>query len=165
MSSDPEMRRYLFAGHSIPREQVESMVATSDTMFASRGVGYFALRARDEDNLIGFCGFRLFQGVEEIQAKIQDEIPDVELRYGILADFRGEGLINEAVNVVLQHAFDECSVAKIIAMTETPNQPAVNVLQRLGMSFLGRQEWQGLDRVFYTLTREEYEEFHSDADD
>ncbi|MCH7780339.1 MAG: hypothetical protein IH848_05780 [Acidobacteria bacterium] len=42
---------------------------------------------------------------------------------------------------------------------------SVNVLQRLGMSFLGRQEWQGLDRVFYTLSRDEFEEFHSDADD
>ena len=163
--TDREMRRYLFEDHIIPREQVESMVSASDAMFTSRGVGYFTLRARDDDNVIGFCGFRLFQGVEDLQAKTQDDIPDVELLYGILPDFWGEGLISEAVNAVLQHAFEECDVDRIIAVTDTPNQRSVNVLQRLGMSFLGRQEWQGLDRVFYTLSRDEFEEFHSDADD
>ena len=163
--TDREVRRYLFVDLIIPLEQVESMVAASDSMFETRGVGFFALRERDADNVIGFCGFRLFNGVDDLKAKTQEDIPDVELLYGILPDFWGEGLANEAAMAVLRHAFEECGIDKIMAVTDTPNQRSVNVLQRLGMSFLGRQEWQGLDRVFYTLAREEFDEFHSDGDD
>lgn len=163
--TDREVRRYLFEDLIIPLEQVEAMVAESDAMFEARGVGYFALRERDQDNVIGFCGFRRFNGAEDLQAKTRGDIPDIELLYGILPDFWGEGLVNEAAMAVLQHAFEACGVEKIIAVTDTPNQRSVNVLQRLGMSFLGRQEWHGLDRVFYTLTCEEFEEFHGDGDD
>ncbi|MEJ2131792.1 MAG: GNAT family N-acetyltransferase [Gammaproteobacteria bacterium] len=163
--TDREMRRYIFADLIIPREQVEAMVAASNSMFASHGVGFFALRQRDADNVMGFCGFRLFEGVEALAEKTSEAIPDVELLYGILPDYWGEGLINEAATAVLRHAFEECDIEKIIAVTDTPNQRSVNVLQRLGMSFLGRREFHGLDRVFYTLTREEFEEFHSGADD
>ena len=44
----------------------------------------------------------------------------------------------------------------MIAATDTPNQRAVRVLQRLGMSFEERRVWRGLDTVFYAITNAEF---------
>ena len=59
---------------------------------------------------------------------------------------------------MLRHGFDACGMQRVIASTDTPNQRAVRVLQRLGMSFEERKVWRGLDTVFYAITADEFAE-------
>ena len=111
------------------------------------GAGYVAGEALDAPGrLIGFCGYRRFEDGAQ-----------PELLYGLLPEFWGKGFVTEAARAVLAHGFDACHMARVIASTDTPNQRAVNVMQRLGMCFTERREYHGLDTVFYGLTQEDHQ--------
>jgi RimJ/RimL family protein N-acetyltransferase len=143
--TDPSVRRYLWDNEIIPRETVVEIVANSEACFREIGAGLFAIELEERPGeLVGFCGLRRMQGSDE-----------VELLYGILPRHWGEGLVTEAARAVLRHGFEACGLARILGVTDTPNQRSVRVMQRLGMVFQDRREHRGLDTVFYSITAEE----------
>ncbi len=150
--TDPEVRRYLFDDQILQRNAVATIIDDSVASFDDEGFGFFALelKARGEDpasGLVGFCGHRRFEDGQQ-----------VELLYGILPEHWGIGLVTEAATEALKDAFGRCNVEKVIAATDTPNQRSVSVMQRLGMTFDCRREFHGLDTVFYSLTRGDFEQ-------
>lgn len=143
---EPAVRQYLWGDQLIDAATVQTVQAASARCFATLGSGLYALRWRsDPGRLIGFCGFREFDGADP-----------VELLYGIYPDYWGMGVVTEAARAVLRHGFEDCAFARVLAVTDTPNQKSVQVMQRLGMSFVERKLWRGLDTVFYALDRGEY---------
>lgn len=150
--ANPEVRRYLWDDRVLPLDTVRAIIEQSVSDFAEHGWGFFSLDLKaTEPVIVGFCGFRHFQRGEE-------DGEDIELLYGILPEYWGEGFVTEAALAVLRHGFDACSMERVIASTDTPNQRAVRVLQRLGMSFEERRVWRGLDTVFYAITAAEFAE-------
>ena len=146
--TDADVRRYLWDDEVIPLETAREIVDGSVRDFRLRGYGFWALHLVDApEQLIGFCGFREFE-----------ETGTPELLYGILPAYWGRGLVSEACHAAIGFGFERCGFTKIVAATDTPNQPSVRVMQRLGMVFDGRREFHGLDTVFYTLTPEDYAE-------
>jgi len=146
--TDPEVRRYLWDDEIVPRDTVDAIIRQSEASFVAEGFGFFGLELRESEasrGLVGFCGHRRFEDGRH-----------VELLYGILPDYWGEGLVSEAAVEVLRHGFEECGIERVIAATDTPNQRSVRVLQRLGMCFDCRREFHGLDTVFYSMTRTEF---------
>ncbi|MEM9744282.1 MAG: GNAT family N-acetyltransferase [Pseudomonadota bacterium] len=143
---DPAVRQYLWDDELIDGDTVRQVQAASDTCFHRLGSGLYALRWRsDPGRLIGFCGFRAFDG----------QYP-AELLYGIYPDYWGMGIVTEAAKEVLHYGFERCAFERVIAATDTPNQNSVRVMQRLGLQFVERKLWHGLDTVFYALERHEY---------
>jgi RimJ/RimL family protein N-acetyltransferase len=152
LSVDPEVRRYLWEGQIISFDEVRAIIEGSDACFDRLGTGFFALilNLPDDANheaFVGFCGHRPLEDRD-----------DVELRFGLHPKFWGRGFGHEAAIAVLAHGFDECGIDRVVACTDTPNQRSVRVLQRLGMSFVERREWHGLDTVFYELTADDFNE-------
>jgi ribosomal-protein-alanine N-acetyltransferase len=144
--TDPDVRRYLWDDVVIPRSTAEEIVAGSARNFAQRGYGFWALYHRDgSEDLMGFCGFRTFE---------ESDVP--ELLYGILPRYWGRGFVTEAGHAVIHYGFETCGFERIVGATDTPNQPSVRVMQRLGMVFEQRREFHGLDTVFYSLSPEDY---------
>lgn len=144
--TDPDVRRYLWDGEVISRERAAEVIADSERNFARRGFGFWAMQLRsDADEIVGFCGYRVFEDSGE-----------PELLYGILPRCWGKGLVTEAGHAVIRDGFERNGFARIIAATDTPNQSSVKVMQRLGMVFLKRGEFHGLDTVFFELTPEDY---------
>jgi RimJ/RimL family protein N-acetyltransferase len=141
----PAVRRYLWDDQVLSRTTVADIVAQSCDSFADRGFGYFALEFIERPGLIGFCGHR--RSADALQ---------IELLYGIHPRHWGEGLVAEAARAVLRHGFDTCSMPRVVAATDTPNQQAVRVLQKLGMVFEARREFHGLDTVFYSMERGDF---------
>ncbi len=140
--SNVDVRRYLWDGIILPIETVRGIIRQSIADFESHGFGFFSLDLKvTEPKIVGFCGFRRFEDGEQI-----------EMLFGILPDYWGEGFVTEAAREVLRHGFEEAGITRVIAATDTPNQRSVRLLMRLGMSFQGRREWHGLDTVFYELT-------------
>lgn len=146
--TDPEVRRYLWDDEVISRERAAGVITDSERKFAEHGYGFWAMLLREEaDVLVGFCGYRSFEDSGE-----------PELLCGILPRYWGKGLVSEAGHAVIRDGFERCGFKRIIAATDTPNQSSVRVMQRLGMVFLRRGTFHGLDTVFYELTPEDYAE-------
>ena len=143
--TDPSVRKYLWDDEIIPRETVVEILAASDEAFRRLGSGLYAIElGAQPGELVGFCGLRYMEGRG-----------DVELLYGILPRYWGEGLVTEAARAVLRHGFESCGLERIMGATDTPNQRSVRVMQRLGMVFQDRREYKGLDTVFYSISPRE----------
>ena len=144
--TQPDVRRYLWDNAIISVARVAEIVNSSSAFFAACKTGFFAIERRDQPGvLVGFCGHRRFEDEETI-----------ELLYGIVPAHSGKGLATEATKEVLRHGFQTCGFEGIIAVADTPNQKAVNLMQRLGMVFLRRCEWHGLDTVFYAMEKADF---------
>lgn len=144
--NDPEVRHYLWADQIMSRDAVAEIIAASCACFDALGSGFFAIEVSTNPGvLVGFCGHRRFEDGQQM-----------ELLYGILPAYWGEGYVTEAATEVLRHGFETCGIDHVIAATDTPNQRAVRVLQKLGMVFEERREFHGLDTVFYTLRKNDF---------
>ena len=144
--ANAEVRRYLWDGKILAMETVRAIIRQSIADFDAHGFGFFALDLKATlPALVGFCGFRRFEDGDQI-----------EMLFGILPEYWGEGFVTEAAREVLRHGFVEAGITRVIAAADTPNQRSVRVLMRLGMLFQARREWHGLDTVFYALTASEF---------
>lgn len=142
MWTDAGMRRYLWDDAVIGLDTAADVIAASDDDFARRGFGLWGLYDPTSGTLMGFCGCR----------STDDHEP--ELLYGLLPAWWGQGLAVEGGIAVLDHVFLTLEHAEIVAATDPPNTASVRVMEALGMTFHRRGLLNGLDTVFYRLTRQ-----------
>jgi RimJ/RimL family protein N-acetyltransferase len=145
--TDPDVRRYLWDDQVISRELADDVVRGSAGDWAEHGFGQWVICPRGGDEIVGFCGFRR-------------EAPDhpPELLYGLAPAYWGRGLATEAARAVLRYGFEELGFERVWAATDPPNAASVRVMERLGMRFDRRGTLDGLDTLFYALTRDELRE-------
>jgi [ribosomal protein S5]-alanine N-acetyltransferase len=139
---EPEVRQYIWDGDIVSRERVESLIRISITSFEDHGFGLWAVLPRDEESLIGFCGFWFFH-----------EPPKLELLYGISPAYWHQGFATEAATAMLNHGFEELSFERIEASTDAANLASSRVMERAGMSFWKRETTNGLDTVYFAISK------------
>lgn len=143
---DPGVRRYLWDDEVIPIEQAASAIETSMALFEENGYGLWVLCPRDEETIIGFCGYWFFH-----------DPPELELLYGIQTAQWGKALATEAARAMIRYGFEELSFNRIQASTDAPNQASVRVMEKAGMTFDKRALTNGLDTIYYSITREAFQ--------
>jgi RimJ/RimL family protein N-acetyltransferase len=85
-----------------------------------------------------------------------------EVGYVVHPDFHGRGLAAEGASAMLQLAFDELRMHRMIARLDTRNVASVRVLERLGMrreAHLRQNEWfkgEWSDEYDYALLADEW---------
>ena len=140
-----EVRRYLWDGDVIPRERVESLVNSSIASFEKHGFGLWAVFPRQEESLIGFCGFWFFH-----------EPPRLELLYGISPSHWHMGFATESAKAMMDYGFKELAFERIEASTDALNQASSRVMERAGMSFWKRETTNGLDTVYFAISQQDH---------
>ncbi|WP_232687536.1 GNAT family N-acetyltransferase [Halobacterium zhouii] len=86
-----------------------------------------------------------------------------ELSYWILPEYQGEGYGTEAVEVLVEYAFEAHEIRGLQAQAFAPNEGSVGVLETLGFTHEGTlrdARFRGgeyVDVVWYGLLREEWE--------
>jgi RimJ/RimL family protein N-acetyltransferase len=144
--TEPGVRQYLWDDEVIPRERVESIIETSLASFEAHGFGLWAVLPEAEEILIGFCGFWFFH-----------EPPKLELLYGIKPAYWNKGFATEAASAMMRYGFEELKFERIEASTDAANLTSLRVLERIGMSFWKREPTNGLDTVYYAISREAFD--------
>jgi [ribosomal protein S5]-alanine N-acetyltransferase len=139
---EPGVRKHLLDDEVIPRERAASFVETSLASFEAHGYGLWSVMPKDADALIGFCGFWFFH-----------EPPRLELLYGLGEEHWHKGLATEVATEMIQYGFDTLSFERVEASTDAPNCASVAVMERAGMSFWKRELTNGLDTIYYAITR------------
>lgn len=142
---DPDVRKYLCDDKVLSREQAASFIDESLASFEANGFGLWAVLPREEDTLIGFCGFWFFY-----------EPPELQLMYGLAPDRWGKGLATEIARVMIQYGFEEYSFDRIIASADAPNLASLRVMEKAGMTFEKQVCINGLELVYYAIAREAF---------
>jgi [ribosomal protein S5]-alanine N-acetyltransferase len=139
---DPDVRRFLLDDQVVSRDWVEEEIAASIARFEARSAGLFSMSLKNDQTLIGFCGFRPFF-----------EPPQLQLLYGLLPAYWSRGLATEAARAMIEFGFKAVGFDRIIASADPPNAASIRVLEKAGMAFGRRETIGGLDIVFYSVDR------------
>ena len=139
-----------WAPHKDPAESrrvIETIFLPADTLAVVR---------RADGRLIGSAGF-----VGKHRTELGE--PSEEVGYSLARDCWGQGLIPEAVEAILRHAFEELGYAAIWAAYYDGNRKSKRVMQKCGMTYrLSRTEaveQLGETRLahYFAITKREWE--------
>jgi ribosomal-protein-alanine N-acetyltransferase len=143
--NEPGVRKYLWDDQPVPREQVESIIEHSIALFTDHGFGLWAVLSHTADELMGFCGFWHFH-----------EPPKLELVFGIEPTRWNQGFASEILTAMLRYGFEKLSFQRIEASTDYANQASARVMERAGMTLWKRETTNGLDTIYYAISRQEF---------
>ncbi len=93
-------------------------------MYQRFGFGMFRVEERASGLPTGMCGLIK-----------RDTLPDVDVGYAFLPEFRGKGYAFEAANAVLEHGNRAFGLRRIVAITTPSNETSIRVLEKAGMKF------------------------------
>jgi RimJ/RimL family protein N-acetyltransferase len=142
LCTTPGVRKYLFDDERLSREQVEEFLQISLKLFSESGYGLWAMRLIGEEVLSGFCGYWFFH-----------DPPELELIYAVSESHWGKGLVVEAARAVMEYGFAQLGFERIQASADAPNLASFRVMEKLGMQFVKRGISDGLDTIYYAITR------------
>ncbi|NJL21282.1 MAG: GNAT family N-acetyltransferase [Leptolyngbyaceae cyanobacterium SM1_3_5] len=108
--------------------------------FAAHGWGQCCVFLRESNDLIGFCGFRIMEG-----------LPAPQLSYGLAPSRWGQGLATEMALRMIEFGFEECGFKQIVGSTDFANAASQRVMEKAGMRFQRRVEQNGLDVVYLAI--------------
>jgi len=149
--SDGEALLY-FPGPKIPsREQVQRLVESQIRHWERHGYGWWAVQERDRAGkepvhaLIGWCGLGFLP-----------ETGEVEVSYLLGKPYWGRGLITEGARASVRYGFETVRADEIVGIVHPENAASRRVLVKLGMSFVERKAYFGMDCERYTIDRAAY---------
>lgn len=144
--SDPDVMKYLGIkpGTILTREEAISTLEKMIEFWTVHGFGRWAVTNKEDDRMIGLCGFRLLE-----------ETP--ELFYVFAKASWGKGLATEAARAILRYGFEELGFESIVAAVRPANISSINVLTKIGMSYEKEISHYGINAVRYLVTRDEYQ--------
>jgi ribosomal-protein-alanine N-acetyltransferase len=103
---------------------------------------YWAITLRDKDKLIGtICLFGF-----------SDENYKCEIGYELLTNFQGQGIMKEAVEKVIDYAFNTLKVKKIEAFMHRDNQSSIKLLEKFSFRNSNEPDKTNPDLICYHLT-------------
>ena len=121
---DPQVMRFSSNG-PYSFQKTEQFVAGCLEGYAKRGVGLFAIVHKDDQKVIGYCGF-YFLAI--------DGVDEVEIGYRLHPAYWSRGLATEASMAVRDFGFDGLGFARLISCIEEENAASIRVAEKNGMS-------------------------------
>jgi ribosomal-protein-alanine N-acetyltransferase len=140
--SEKGILRYFPNPEAPPLDKVQRLVARQLEHWAEHGLGWWAVEARQDPELIGWCGLQFLPELEE-----------VEVGYLLSRAYWGQGLTTEAAFASVQHGFERLELAKIVALAHPENGASRRVAEKLGMRLVGPILLWGLDLCRYEVDR------------
>ena len=94
--------------------------------YSQHGFGLMVAQSKDNATPMGMCGLVM-----------RDYLPDPDIGFALLPEYRSQGFALEAAGAVLRHAFDQLGLKRVVAIVQRDNAASIRVLERLGMRAAG----------------------------
>ena len=114
-----------------PHESVEESLEIIKTVFSKKETYAITI----DDNAIGAIGLLFYPSTNHFWGE-----DGVELGYWIGEEYWGQGLVVEAAEELLKHAFEDLKVEKIHASCRYENHQSKRVLEKLGFEYFCDKE-------------------------
>jgi RimJ/RimL family protein N-acetyltransferase len=107
----------------------------------------FAVNLRENNNLVGYCGFLHHA-----------EVPgEVEIGYRLDPAFWNRGLITEAARAVRDHAFVGLKLPRVISLIHPENAASRRVAEKIGLKPEKEITFRGFPTIVFALFRERWQ--------
>ena len=110
--------------------------------YQKNGFGLNAVIERQSQRCIGMCGVLK-----------RETLPEPDLGYAFLPDYRAHGYALEAARAVLSHAGRSLHLQSVLAIVQPDNAASISLLDKLGFTF--QQQTDDLLRYRLVLHRDE----------
>jgi RimJ/RimL family protein N-acetyltransferase len=151
--NDPEVAHYQNLG-SLSAPRAQTMIA--EQRHLEPGVpGHwfqFAIELMDDGQLAGDCG---------LQVTLQDA-RQAQIGITLALAYQGRGLATEAATLLLDYAFINLDLHRVVAVVDAENLPATRLMERLGMRREGhfvKNTWikgRWADEYLYAILQSEW---------
>lgn len=121
-------------------EQSRAYIQKTLDMYERHGFGSLVAELKETGQMIGTCGLVK-----------RDSVPDVEVGYALLPQFRGRGLAIEAAKAVVDYARDVLKLERVAAIVTPANRDSIKVLERIGLAFVRPMTLPNKDEVHLYL--------------
>ena len=146
--TDPENMRFMGRqpdSVEFEREHLQKHIAN---YYENYGFGLWAVVLKENNELIGRCGF-LYQQIEATQ--------EFEITYLIDKHFWGKGLATEAAREVVRLGFEKYEFPRIVAVINPENVGSVRVAEKLGMAYERDVNFKDFGKVaMYVLKEKDF---------
>jgi|1185.fasta_scaffold560137_2 ribosomal-protein-alanine N-acetyltransferase len=122
---------------------IRESIARADAHWEEHGFGLWAFFVGDE--LVARGGL--------MPTVVHDE-PTVEVAWGVLPAYWGQGLATELAEASVRVAWDDLGLPEVVAYTLPTNLASRRVMEKLGMTYAGDVEHAGMPHVLYRLRSE-----------
>jgi ribosomal-protein-alanine N-acetyltransferase len=139
---DPEVRRYFPDGTRTYAETQEELAWFIDVYYARYGYGLWATHYKPTGEFIGRCGL--------IPWSIEGEHA-VEVAYLLAKPFWGQGLATEVAGAILNYAFMQLRLPRVICMVDPEHLASARVAEKNGMVVEREGMIEGAMTRLYTL--------------
>ena len=119
LRSDERVNQYLERNKSVNIDDAIDFIARIEKLLAERKSHYWAIGLKENSTLIGtICLWNFVQ-----------EKDMAELGYELSPLYQGKGLMQEAVEEVIEYGFDTIGLKIITALTHPQNEPSIKLLE------------------------------------
>lgn len=140
---DPKVMDRIPGGPSSTPQETKIRLAKIIEHQEKNGFSLWALRTKEQGNLIGNCGLILVEG----------RGPEVELAYDIAYEFWGRGYATEAARECLRFGFENLKLDRIIALTYSDHIASRRVMEKIGMVYEKASYYYDRDLVQYVTSK------------
>jgi ribosomal-protein-alanine N-acetyltransferase len=143
---DAEVMKHITGGKARSRAETKTGLRRTIEGWAARGFGFWAVSVKEQNTVLGYCGYMLLDGT-----------PEIEIAYGIARAHWGKGFATEAARACLRYGFEEMKLDRIVAVVNPQNVSSQRVLGKLGMRHTGNAHHYDADLMYYEISSEGYE--------
>ena len=129
LDSDPAVRKFI-DGKIKTIDETRLYISENIDSYLQHGFGRYAVRIKEDLNLIGICGFLM-------------ENYGVDFGYRFSQSAWGRGIAKEAANSVIKYGCDQLKLKKIIGIVLPDNIASEKILISSGFTFVSMDEVWG----------------------
>jgi RimJ/RimL family protein N-acetyltransferase len=150
--SDARVMRYGSRSPFASEADATQLIGEIERAFSAKSLFQWGIARNSDDRVIGTCTL----------AYVDPANRRAELGYALGSAHWGQGLMSEALDLLLRFAFDELALHRLEADVDPRNTRSVRVLERLGFQREGylRERWhvggEIQDALFYGLLSREW---------
>jgi RimJ/RimL family protein N-acetyltransferase len=134
-----------FSSGVFTREQTASFLFDRVIARAREGApSQFALILREENQLIGYCGF--FR-------QVVDDVNEIEIGYRLHPDYWNRGLATEAARAVRNYGFEVLKLERVVSLIHPDNHASRRVTEKNGMTLEKETVFHGFPTLVFSTMR------------
>ena len=147
LNSDFRVMRYI-TGRTVSLDETIEHMELVKKNWAELGFSSWSFIEKETNEFIGTGG------IQHIEFNSKNPL---EIGWRLKTSKWHRGFATEAAKYMMQFIFDTVDIQCLYALCHRENELSERVMQRLGMSYGGVEQWYNLDVSVYKMTREWYE--------
>ncbi len=126
IATDPRVMRYITDGRPWSRDEIDAFLTNQRRHVTTSGFCLGALCLNDARYVVGLCGMQPLGATS-----------DVEIGWWLAYEHWGKGLATEAARGVVDFAWRETKLSRVLSITRPENSASVRIMKKLGMQLSG----------------------------